>query len=742
MILSRFNDVCKNPDPMSNKRKSKNNNLRSKKRAKIEDNESDLDNEIEIDTGVMINFRRNLEDDIDDWNEWVSATDTRNYLLNDGLLDVLKYKGSTLTKVKSSYQDTFIKTIGNNDESFISSLMQQGIKFEKRVISLIIDKIGTENVINIGGDLNPRSRSNYLKTLKAINDGIPVIYQGIVRNYKNKTYGIPDLLVRSDWLSEIYTQVNYKPYEIKKDKSKSKGKGKGKDKIKGKDSDYHYVVIDIKFKTLNLKADGLHLLNDGPIKAYKAQLCVYNQALGEMQGYLASTAFIMGWKWKYTSMGREYRGNNCFDRLGLISYIGSDKEYAIETKKAIDWINKVRQESHTWDLSKLPLPCDELYPNMCNRYDYPYHTIKKKFAEDIKEITMIWKCGVKHRREAHQNGIYSWDDIRCTPQALGIGGDFTTTIVNKILEANNRSESNIVPRYIKNNYDDWKNRKQLEFFVDFEMTCSVFTEFDDLPNSGGESLIFVIGIGHIDTDTGEWIFKDFTVDTLDNRGESIICEQFCNYITSLQRKYGCFEDPFLYHWSPAEPSAWKRVVRKHSQLKSDLVWSDMLKLFHEEPIGIKGCLNYSLKTVAKAFYKHGYIKTTWDTGSSCSDGAGAALGAYKIDKETRKMGVSFKSSPLTEEIIKYNEVDCRVLQEILYYLRDNHIDPNDPDIEDIEDIDIIDDLMDISTIEMDINSDENINDVPFLDFNFSSEDDSSFEPDDDSDSFDEFFNYY
>jgi len=464
-------------------------------------------------------------------------------------------------------------------------------------------------------------------------------------------------------------------------------------------------------------------------------------------------------------MGKEYRGNNCFDRLGLITYTSSDKEYVVETKKAVAWINKVRQESHTWDLSTLPLPCDELYPNMCNRYDYPYHNIKKKFAEDIKEITMIWKCGVKHRREAHQNGIYSWDDIRCTPHTLGIGGAFTSTIVNKILEANNRSENNIVPRYIKNNYDDWKNRKQLEFFVDFEMTCSVFTEFDDLPNSSGDSLIFVIGIGHIDTDTGEWIFKDFTVDTLDNRGESIICQQFCDYITALQRKYGCFEDPYLYHWSPAEPSAWKRAIKRHTHLnnstginlKDDLVWSDLLKLFHEEPIGIKGCLNYSLKTVAKAFYNHGYITATWDTGSSCSDGAGAAVGAYKIDKETREMGLSFKSSPLTEEIIKYNEVDCRVMQEILYYLRDNHIDPNDPDIEDIY---IIENIPDDKIISMDIDSDEEIIEnmeinrediiepdiidrVPILDFNFSSDDsDSSYEPDDDSDSFDEFFNYY
>ncbi len=79
--------------------------------------------------------------------------------------------------------------------------------------------------------------------------------------------------------------------------------------------------------------------------------------------------------------------------------------------------------------------------------------------------------------------------------------------------------------------------------------------------------------------------------------------------------------------------------------------------------GIKGCLNYGLKNVAKTFYKYGYIKTIWDSGSSCADGADAAIGAYRVDKETRKKNVSFKSDPLAQEIIKYNEVDCKVMVE-------------------------------------------------------------------------------
>ncbi len=631
--------------------------------------------------GMMVSINRDNGDDVGNWNEWVAATSTRNYVLNDGILDVLKTKGSTLTKVNINYQNKFIKTIGNyNPKSFVSSLMHQGVKFERHVIKLIRNTTKSDNIINIGGDHNPRSRIKYLNTIEAMNNGIPIIYQGILRNYNNKTYGIPDLLVRSDYLDKLFTMS-----PLTKAHSKKRAKKlKNPKNPKFKNPSYHYVVIDIKFKTLHLKSDGIHLRNDGPMKAYKSQLCVYNEALGLTQGYEPPAAFIMGWKWKYVSKTIEYRGDNCFDRLGRIDYKKSDKHYVDITSEAIDWVINVRENAHTWDLSKVPLPHEQLYPNMCNRYDYPYHKIKKKFAEDIEEITLVWKCGPKQRKEAHSNGIYSWKDPRCTTEMLGIGGEYTKKIVNRILEANRSKTQNIFPQFITNNFGNWKNSGRLEFFVDFEMTCSVFTEFDDLPYSNGKSLIFMIGVGYMDYE-GDWIFRDFTLDKLDEDGEFQICSEFVEYINDMMDKYKCFEPPALYHWSHAEPSSWRRTAERHLPQSfgwTDLNWVDLLKVFQTEPIGIKGCLNYGLKNVAKTFHKLGYISTIWDSGSSCADGADAAVGAYRVGRETERRGVSFKSDPLTQEIIKYNEVDCKVLQEIIFYLRTNHISPGDGDVDD------------------------------------------------------------
>ena len=472
------------------------------------------------------------------------------------------------------------------------------------------------------------------------------------------------------------------------------------------------MCIRDRFKTLHLKTDGIHLRNDGPMKAYKSQLCIYNEALGIMQGYKPSAAFILGWKWKYVSKNIEYRGDNCFDRLGRIDYKYSDKEYVEKTQNAVDWVLKVRNEASEWDLSKVPLPCEELYPNMCNRYDFPHHKLKKKFAEDIEEISLIWKCGPKQRKIAHENGIYSWKDPRCTPEMLGIGGEYTSTIVSRILEANRSEHQNVFPQYISNNFADWKNPRQLDFFVDFEMTCSVFTEFDDLPYSDGESLIFMIGVGYMTPDTNEWIYREFTVNRLDKDNEFEICSLFSVYINDTIRNYDCFDVPSFYHWSHAEPSAWRRAVTRHSPESYrwyDFDWVDLLKVFQTEPIGIKGCLNYGLKSVAKTLYKYGYIKTIWDGESSCADGADAAVGAYKVDRETRKKNLSFKSDPLTQEIIKYNEVDCKVLEEIISYLRAYHIDPTDPDLDGIVGDGLISEEDDIQEMSIDNNSYDNNN---------------------------------
>ena len=127
------------------------------------------------------------------------------------------------------------------------------------------------------------------------------------------------------------------------------------------------------------------------------------------------------------------------------------------------------------------------------------------------------------------------------------------------------------------------------------------------------------------------------------------------------------------HWYPAEPICYRKL--KHRMLRCgsrlpDIDFMDLYQLFRNEPITVNGALNFSLKSIAKSMNAHRLIKTSWDSNNPCSNGLNAMLLAHKAYQES--------DSPLDESnvimhnIIHYNMVDCKVLWEIISYLRENH----------------------------------------------------------------------
>ena len=96
---------------------------------------------------------------------------------------------------------------------------------------------------------------------------------------------------------------------------------------------------------------------------------------------------------------------------------------------------------------------------------------------------------------------------------------------------------------------------------------------------------------------------------------------------------------------------------------------DLSKLFRDEPIVVKGSLRYKLKSISKALFDMGLISTSWDFSSECNSGLAAMALANKIYDELNEVT---KDNEIMKEIIKYNEVDCKVLWDILRYLRENH----------------------------------------------------------------------
>ena len=619
--------------------------------------------------GGAIKKRRRVK--IVNWNEWVSATATRNHLMNDPFIDYAKYHDRLLATIPA-LRDAVTETQAKQSlaTTFTTFVMAKGQEFETYVMRCLYGRFGEDLIVDIGGTgvRGSRSKRKAQETLGAMNRGIPIIYQGVLHNPTNQTYGTPDLIVRSDWINRIFRTPAVPTADITQPALKLKDIHDTSVAPR-----FHYRVIDIKFKTLSLRADGVHLLNSGSVAANKGQLWVYNEALAHIQGHNPGVAYLLGRKWTYTKKDERHAGSGPFDRLGTVDFNGIDKDYINKTKDAIQWVKDVRKFGRTWSITSVPLVRRELYPNMSNTQDYPWHSVKVKVAQTIDELTQLWRVGVKHRMHAHASGIYRWTDDQCDVDALDVRGENTRRVLQRILDIN-RGDALIAPSEIESNDQEWQAQQQIEFYVDFETISDVVMgDFGTDPIN----LIFMIGVGFVNPQTHGWNYREFTLRSMTLGEEYRICSEFSRFVHTESHLYEC-EEPLLVHWSNAEPAHWNAAFERHAYQRSGVEewiepnWFDLLKVFQKEPIVIKGCFGFSLKQIARKMYEYGWIETTWDDENPCADGMTAMVHAYYGYKESQARGASIRSIPAIKDIIDYNEVDCKVVAEIISYLREHH----------------------------------------------------------------------
>lgn len=574
-------------------------------------------------------------------SEYVSASHTRNYMLRDTLVDWLKKHGRHVVKVPETPK---------KDDGFIKFIMERGIEFEEKLVKHINDTILPVEYVS-----DKITDESVEKTIELMKAGVPIIHSAPLRNTYNKTQGVADLLVRSD---ELYKIVNECPLTLEEEITSAPKLGKH----------YHYVVIDIKFSTLPLRADGVHLLNSGSYPAYKAQILIYNDAVARIQGYKPRCAFIMGRRWTYTTKGIRYSKLECLDRLGVIDYKGVDKPYVAETRKALRWVRNNRKNGHKW--SVFPPSRKELYPNMC-KDSGKWQKHKEKIADQIGEISNIWYCGEKHRNNGFANGIKSWRDPRCTSANIGMRG-VRAAAIDKILDINRQNVDKIRPKRIKHNLFKWKDECN-EIFVDFETLADIFAPFSNLPVQEHTDMIFMIGVYCKTGKGGGWEYKNFICKEPTYDEEYRIMNEFTELVKKL--KY-----PKMWYWF-AEKRIWKKSENRQydiseSEDKCEHIetwtdkwgdWADLCDVFKKEPIVVNGCFKFGLKAVASAMKKHKLITTGIE--SECDSGMTAMVQAWKCYKNYSDPA----NCDVMNDIATYNKFDCCVLQDILSYLRSNHV---------------------------------------------------------------------
>jgi len=435
---------------------------------------------------------------------------------------------------------------------------------------------------------------------------------------------------------------------------------------KGKNN-YHYVVIDIKWSNMDLRADKIHIKNNPLMSANKSQLAIYNLALGNLQGYIPEKAYIMGKSWKCISS--KTNGTRFDNLMGTVSFNNEDKDIIKKTAEAVNWARDVRKNGYKW--SPLDPVRDELRPNMC--IDSRMQNIKEKLALINKEPTLIYGVSLNNRNIGLKNGIYNFDDPKCLSKNLGIKNKLKKTVIDKMLKLHRDNTQIITPEKIKSNFHNWKKTTELDFYIDFETVNSCLNANIDIFNSTNKTILYMIGVGHVVNN--KFHFEYFIQDSLSDENEKKIINDFMLYIENITKKVNKNSKkkikPRLFHWTHAEETNLKQADVKFDNIFSN--WNnrkktsmvtlvDMHKIFKIEPITIKNCFNYKLKSISKAMHEHKMIKSKYDC--DIQDGKqsmGVAIEYYK-----------YRNKNLLNEIIKYNKLDCQVLYEILTYLRENH----------------------------------------------------------------------
>jgi hypothetical protein len=532
-------------------------------------------------------------------------------------------------------------------------LMQQGRGFERALIA----DLGTRwEVVRIATRPDEaRSLDAALATWDAMSAGIPIIAGAVVRDPQLRTFGIVDLLVRTDVLAELCPDAFIgDPLELP---------------VIGLAHGRHYRVVEVKFKTIEILKTGDMTTAAGEVDTL-TQTWIYNEALGRMQGYTPPVAYVAGRAWR---QGEE-RGDRCWDRLGRIRHDvvlkGRGMDLRDVVQQASAWVRRVRTDGAEWRV--LPLPSvPELWPNM-KAEDSGWHDAKAKIAKELADLTLLPRVGMNERARAHAVGITRWDDPRLDAAVFGVSAK-ESAILDAVLAVNRDGGEPLRPARLRDG--DWRRRAPVETYVDFEFLQDLADDFSSFPRKGGQALIFQIGCGTYRE--GTWRFRQFTVDDLTLEAEARMIDDWLTFLRRLCSDAATdILESRLVHWSPAEQSNFERAydnarARHPDRAWPELPWYDLLHdVIQAEPVVVRGAFSFSLKAIARSMRANGLIATDW--GEGLADGAGAMAGAWNAAVEAKRRGIMLGDTEIMREVATYNEIDCRVMAEILDYLRAHH----------------------------------------------------------------------
>lgn len=574
---------------------------------------------------------------------WVEACELRNHLLQDPLLDWLQAWGA---------QHAFEQDTVDPRVDFPTFVAQKARAFEEAVLAELSRLAGLVR-IPVAADRSTGPPSSCVEeTIRAMRAGAPLIAHGVLVDGTSRTYARPTLIARSDLLARLF------PGSVLDHEACLPAPELGA-------GPWHYRIVLVRFATLELTSKG-EVVGELPALG---EVFVANRALGDTQGLLPLDSYVLARSASRSGPGGMIVGRNALEGLGRIrqtTWLPEGRPLAEAVEQATEWVRRVRADGASW--RALPEPTVvQLRPNMQNGQSGRWRGAKHRIASGQAELTTLWGVGPARRQRALDANVTRWDVPRCASDLLGLDGE-QARVLDAILLAN-RSPS--VGLHLGTGARA-PEAAAIEFFVDFETVSDLDDDFSAFPARGGDPVTFMIGCGHVEA--GEWRFSAFVADSLTSSAEAEIVRRWLQHLVETRARVSAgAQSVRVLHWSTAEPVNLTRagVVSLDRPLGPDvdlrLEWVDLLGLARGAPFTVAGAFDLGLKSIATALQRQGLISTTWEQGPV--DGLGAMAAAWWCASEAKRLGCSLALLDVMRDIERYNEVDCRAMQEILALVR-------------------------------------------------------------------------
>lgn len=481
-----------------------------------------------------------------------------------------------------------------------------------------------------------RSAEKFEETFALMSQGVPVIGQAALWWPSERIYGTPDLLVHSVWLREHFPDLITEAEAARPATTLGDGGRNG-----------HYIVLDLKFKT---KLEDPKNKKDQQV--YAAQVRLYSYMLGQAQGMMPSAAYIV-----------------TRDKVSepIEIPIGSklDQPLDADLAKLRDWFADIKLNGAGY----LPWRDDVVRYSM--ESDERWNTAKKRFATeyfDGKDPRLVTQIGTPLCQHLRSAGFPSLDsllasDPACIPieKCKGYGGTgVKAKQIRAVLQAN-RTNKAIPPLQAA-----IPQRRQFEFFVDFEYFTNINVDFNSQwPDLSGCEMVFMIGVGW---DENGWQFRTFVAKEETLTAEREIFDEFLDFLA--QKTGSAFADDkmtALYHWTPPESWQSRRAADRHfpdpNHPLRRLPLVDLQKNFIETPCCVPGQLSFDLKGTAKNLGKLvPELDPHWP--GSLDEGTKAMVMGWK-----GYHGGDINKSEEIKLLTPYLEADCRAVCNVLCWMR-------------------------------------------------------------------------